>query len=352
MLGRMTVEEQRDKERGIVLLPSKKHSGMVAFSLFILCSLILLVQPSSSSTQQPPNLDPDSIYLLGDAHVVSAADADSHVRLTRPAPSSSGILRRREPLAFADPTSLSTEFSFSVTGHGHGLLLVLAAGGNLSNYVGVEFDTSKDDNVGDPNANHVGIDVGSHVSVAVANVSDVHLVLNSGEKLNAWVDYEASSKVLEVRLSKWGAQKPSDPIVSHDIDFSKIWGANPVIAGISSSNGAHSVQVVSVYSWKLSLKKVSVSNGLHSLPADPHGNNNNKFEDEHKKLCPLTVLAGVIFGTGCVAMVTFVVLFMWVIFFQKGEEESLVKIPNHPSSDVRYERIDVAVDKNALGDES
>ncbi|KAL2990906.1 hypothetical protein AAZX31_11G229600 [Glycine max] len=325
---------------------------MVAFSFFILCSLILLVQPSSSSTQQPPNLDPDNIYLLGDAHVVSAAadNGDSHVRLTRPTPSSSGILRRREPLAFSDPTSLSTEFSFSVSGHG--LLLVLAAAGNVSNYVGVEFDTSKDDNAGDPNANHVSIDVGSHVSVAIANVSDLDLVLNNGEKLQAWVDYEASSKVLEVRLSKWGEQKPSDPIVSHDIDFSKIWGKNPVIAALSSSNGAHSVQVVSVYSWRVSLKKVS--NGLHSLPADPHSNNNNnKFEDEHKKsVCPLTVLAWVIFGTGCVALVTFVVLFMWVIFFQKGEEESLVKIPDHPSSDVRYERIDVAVDKNAHDDQS
>ncbi|KHN17863.1 L-type lectin-domain containing receptor kinase S.4 [Glycine soja] len=272
MRGRMRIEEQRDrdrdKERGIVVLQSKKHSGMVAFSFFILCSLILLVQPSSSSTQQPPNLDPDNIYLL------------------------------------------------------------------------------------DPNANHVSIDVGSHVSVAIANVSDLNLVLNNGEKLQAWVDYEASSKVLEVRLSKWGEQKPSDPIVSHDIDFSKIWGKNPVIAALSSSNGAHSVQVVSVYSWRVSLKKVS--NGLHSLPADPHSNNNNnKFEDEHKKsVCPLTVLAWVIFGTGCVALVTFVVLFMWVIFFQKGEEESLVKIPDHPSSDVRYERIDVAVDKNAHDDQS
>ncbi|KAK7379330.1 hypothetical protein VNO80_04788 [Phaseolus coccineus] len=345
MSGRIRIgERDRDKER--IIVPSKKRSGMVAFSLFIFCSLILLVQPSYSSTQ-PPNLDPDSIDLLGDAHVVANNDAASHVRLTNPSPSSSGLLRRPEPLIFADATTtLSTEFSFSISGNGDGVLLVLtAASGNGSDTVAVEFDTSKDDNVGDPNSNHVGIDVGSHVSLAVANVSDVNLVLNNGEKLNAWVDYEAGSKGMEVRLSKWGEKKPSDPIVSLKIDFSKIWGGNPVYAGITASNGGHSVQVVSIYSWRLKLKKVS--NGLHSLPVDPHG----LSEDEHRRVCPLTVLAGVIFGTGCVALVTFVVLFMWVIFFQKGSEESLAKIPDH-TSDVRYERIDVAVDRNAQDDES
>lgn len=318
---------------------------MIAFSLFVFCSLILLVQPSSSSTQ-PPIIDLHSIDLLGDAHVVADNVAASYVRLTNPSPSSSGLLRRPEPLIFADATTaLSTEFSFSISGDGDGVLLVLtAASGNGSDTLAVEFDTSKDDNVGDPNSNHVGIDVGSHVSLAVANVSDVNLVLNNGEKLNAWVDYEAGSKEMQVRLGKWGEQKPSDPIVSHKIDFSKMWGGNPVFAGITSSNGGHSEQVVNIYSWRLRLKKVS--NGLHSLGVDPHG----LSEDEHRRLCPLTVLAGVIFGTGCVALVTFVVLFMWVIFFQKGAEESL-KIPDHPS-DIRYERIDVAVDKNAQDDEN
>ncbi|TKY47500.1 L-type lectin-domain containing receptor kinase VIII.2 [Spatholobus suberectus] len=337
---------QRKSHRPIETL---RHGCIVPLHLLF---LILLVQPSSSSTQ-PPSFDPDNIDLFGDAHVVVAADGVSHVRLTRPAPSSSGLLRRREPLAFAGAASLSTEFSFSVSpAAGDGLLLLLAPApaaafpGNGSDYVGVEFDTSKDDSVGDVNANRVGIDVGSHVSVAVANVSDANLVLNNGEKLNAWVDYEGSSKVLEVRLSKWGEQRPPDPIVSHSIDFVKIWGGDPVFAGISSSNGANSAQVVSVYWWRLSLREVA--KGLHSLPADPHG---NKFEDKHTKLCPLTVLAGVIFGTGCVALVTFVVLFMWVIFFHGRQEESLVKIPDHPS-DIRYERIDVAVDKNAQDDES
>ncbi|KAK7311268.1 hypothetical protein RJT34_09291 [Clitoria ternatea] len=345
----------RIEERGRVIgevVPSKR-SGMVAFSLFIFCSLILLV----SSSTQPTNFDPD-IHLFGDAHIVVSDDGSSHVTLTRASPSSSGLLLRRNPFSFSAATSLSIDFSFSVShAPGDGLLLLLvptnfsvAFPDNASfgvalekEYVGVEFDTSKDDNVGDMHANHIGIDVGSLVSVAVANVSVVDLVLNGGGKLNAWIDYEAGSKVLEVRLSELGKSRPSVPIVSHSIDLFKIWGGNPVFVGVSSSNGPNSVQVVSVYSWRLNLRKVSKS--LHS-PTDPRG-----FLDEKRKMCPLTVLAEVIFGTVCLALVTFVVLFMWAIFFQRPEEETLNKIPHHPS-DVRYERIDVAVDGNTLGGES
>ncbi|XP_027335225.1 L-type lectin-domain containing receptor kinase VIII.2-like [Abrus precatorius] len=345
----------RIQQRERAFVPSKR-SGMLAFSLFVFSSLILLVQTSSSSHI----FDPD-INLFGDAHAI-VSDGTTRVALTRPSPSSSGLLLRRKSFPFSHHTSFSTHFSFSVSpAAGDGLILVLVPGdfsgafrGNDSfgvsldsKYVAVEFDTSKDDNVGDVNANHVGIDVGSLVSVAVANVSSVNLVLNSGEKLNAWVDYEGRSKVLEVRLSKWGEPRSSLPIVSHSIDLFEIWGRNTVFVGISSSNGANSVQVVSVYSWKFSLGKISSS--LHSLPADPRNFSDHGVNDEKNKFCTLTVLARVIFGTGCVALVTFMVLFMWVIFFQRREEESLVKIPGHP---VRYERIDVAVEKNAGDDES
>lgn len=203
------------------------------------------------------------------------------------------------------------------------------------------------------NANHVGIDVGSLISVAVANVSESNLVLNNGEKLKAWVDYEAGSQRLEVRLNKLNEPKSINPIVSHTIDLFKIWGSEPVFMGLSSSNDANSVQVVRVYSWKVSLKKVP--NSLHSEPVNPEEHEQGQEQEQEqeqakldakRKYRPLTFLAGLIFGSVCVVLVTFVVLFMWVIFFHKREEESLAKLPEHPS-DVRYERIDVAVDKNA-----
>ncbi|TQD92065.1 hypothetical protein C1H46_022344 [Malus baccata] len=47
-----------------------------------------------------------------------------------------------------------------------------------------------------------GIDVGSFVSLVVCNVSELNLVLNSGERLTCWIDYDASSQRLEIRRFK------------------------------------------------------------------------------------------------------------------------------------------------------
>jgi hypothetical protein len=356
-----------------------KHSAMFEFSIFIFFTLILFIQPCYSSSSHflsnNPNFDPD-IDLFGDAKILADHSGNgTHVKLTHKSSLTAGLLLRRHPITFSNLTSFSVEFTFSISSDsGDGLLFILiphdlaaAFPGNGSyglqpsyptnSYLGVEFDTSKDDNVNDVNENHVGIDVGSLVSVAVANVSESNLVLNNGEKLKSWVDYEAESQILEVRLSKLNEPKSENPIVSHNIDLFKIWGDQSVFMGLSSSNDDNSIQVVRVYSWKVSLKNSTVSNSLQSQPVNPNEDEQQQQpqEEEEEKLDaaaakkkdrPLTFLAGVIFGTVCVVLVTFVILFMWVIFFHKHEEESLAKLPENPS-DVRYERIDVAVEKNA-----
>ncbi|KAI4306780.1 hypothetical protein L6164_030028 [Bauhinia variegata] len=329
--------------------------------IFVLCFLTLIPKPTSSSLNTNPNFDPE-IDIFGDARVV---DDGSCVTLTRPSASSSGLLLHTTPIRFADgvssnPTSFSTEFSFSISpDNGDGLLLALVPG-NVSpkfpgkgtfglslenNFLGVEFDTSMDNNVGDLNANHVGIDVGSLVSAVVGNVSSMDLILNSGEKLKSWVDYDASSKRLQVRLSRFNEPRPFNPIIAHAVDLLKLWGDKQVFVGISSSNG-NSQQLTSVYSWKFSLRKVPT--GMHSLPADPRGYSQKKHDENfrlHKRnYSPMSILAGLIFVTGCAALVTFVLLFMWAIFIGRFEE-SPAKIPTH-HADFRYEKIDVAVEKN------
>lgn len=320
--------------------------------LFVFCPLTLFVSPSSSSTQPlnlNPNFDPQ-IDLFADA-----VDGGAHVKLTRPLPSSSGLILRRNPIRFTDPTSFSTEFSFSISpDYGDGLLLVLVPS-NFSrifpakcsfglslenNYLGVEFDTSMDDNAGDLNANHVGLNLGSLVSVAVGNVSAMNLVLNSGVKLTTWIDYDASSKRLEVRLSRLGESRPFNLIFAYEIDLLKMWRGRDVFVGIISSNHGSSVQMINVYSWKLSLRKVPKS--LHSLPADPRGRSDEHLKSERNH-SPLRFLAGLIFTTGCVALIAFVLLFMWAIFFNSRHLESPLPTAD---ADIRYKRIDVAVEKN------
>ncbi|XP_045805263.1 L-type lectin-domain containing receptor kinase VIII.2-like [Trifolium pratense] len=352
---------------------------MFKFTIFIFFTLILFIQPSYSDfLSNNPNFDPD-IDLFGDAKILADHSGNgTHIKLTDKSSLTAGLLLRRQPITFSNLTSFSVEFTFSISGDvGDGLLFILiphdlaaAFPGNgsygldpsspMNSYLGVEFDTSKDDNVNDVNANHVGIDVGSLVSVAVANVSASNLVLNNGEKLKSWVDYDVGSQLLEVRLSKLNEPKSENPIVSHNLDLFKIWGDQSVFMGLSSSNDANSVQVVRVYSWKVILKNVTVTVSNSSNDANSNKDEQQQQQQQQeevikvdaaeeaakKKDRSLTLLAGVIFGTVCVVLVTFVILFMWVIFFHKHEEESLAKLPENPS-DVRYERIDVAVDKNA-----
>lgn len=45
--------------------------------------------------------------------------------------------------------------------------------------------------------------MGSLDSVIVSNVSSIDLVLSSGKKLHSWVDYDSSSKRLDVRLCEF-----------------------------------------------------------------------------------------------------------------------------------------------------
>ncbi|KAM1470941.1 hypothetical protein COP2_042663 [Malus domestica] len=337
-------------------------------------TLTLAAEPISSSEPKPlnnssgnpnPNFDSE-IFLLGDA---ALAGGGSYVNITRPSVSSSGLLLRRKPFKFiygnlSSPASFSTEFAFSMTpGGGDGLLLVFAPGdlgSRLSGkgpfgingedrFLGIEFDTEMNGDMNDLNANHIGVDVGSFVSLAVGNVSELNLVLNSGEKLKCWIDYDASSKRLEIRLGKVDESRPYNPITAYGIDLSGMWRDEDVYVGISSSNSnGNSSQISSVYSWNFRLRNVPKS--MHSLPVNPrvyldgHG---KSLSMDRRGVCPLTVLAGMIFVTGCGALVAFVVLFLSAIIISRHTEFP-AELPAKPV-DFRYEKIDVVVEKDANG---
>lgn len=334
----------------------------------IVVPLLALAGASASLSLAPgtlaglPGFD-DGISLLGDATLAAGAGASGgpHVRITRPSASSSGFLQWPKPFRFVDPssaapTSFSSEFAFSVSpGNGDGLALVLlprdfklgAEAFGLSGdrrFVGVEYDTSMDEEVGDVNANHVGVDLGSFASVSVCNVSSVGLVLSSGEKLKSWVDYDGSSKRLEVRLSKFRDPRPYDPIIAYSIDMLRMWRDEDVYVGISSSNG-NSVQTISVYSWRFKPRKVPLS--MHSLPADPRGQSGEHGKLRKRGRCPLAILAGVIFATGCGALLAFLGLFLWA-FVANRHTVFPVECPVRPV-DFKYEKINVVVKEDVEG---
>lgn len=339
------------------------------FSFLIVRFLTLDAEPISSFSLQGFNDvsigDSNSDFtLFGDAQI---ANGGSFVNLTSPSSGSGvGQIVYKKPFKFLEsnssiPVSLSSDFTFSISpGNGVGLAFVIFPTVELSKvfgrgpfgisekfdqkFVAVEYDTRKDDNVGGMNGSRVGVDVGNFASAVVSNVSSLGLLLNGGEPLRSWIDYEASSKRLEIRLGKSGTEKPYEPFISYPIDLSKMWGGREVLLGVSSSRG-NSSQISSLSSWRFRIRTVPSS--LHSEPLDPMASAEEHQEGPRKKSCFLTVLGTLIFATGCGTLLAFSLLFLWVVFI--GRHSTVApELPMNPI-ECKYDKVDVTVD-NASDD--
>ncbi|MBS4207057.1 hypothetical protein [Bacillus sp. FJAT-50079] len=101
---------------------------------------------------------------------------------------------------------------------------------------GVEFDTffNDEENIDDPNGNHVGVDLnGSVKSVVVSLIADR---LNNGNVWFAWVDYSPKTQLLEVRLSTTSF-RPVKPTVTYKVDLQAVIGSKNAYVGFSASTG-------------------------------------------------------------------------------------------------------------------
>ncbi|KAL2484785.1 Concanavalin A-like lectin family protein [Abeliophyllum distichum] len=305
---------------------------MAAFSasryfmaLFLLMNLYLKVQAEDPQNKSFAfkNFGEDSHFesqlaLYGDAKVVNGSMS---------VVSSVGSVVYKKPIKVVEGNkrkmlSFSMYFVFSMSrDNGERLAFVMTPNGFPLNvfeggsiwllgerkfrFLAVAFDTL---------SNHVGVDIDSLISVKVSNVSSINLVLNSGKRLQCWIDYVAVSKRLEVRLSKLSDIRPVDPLISYPIDLSRMWKEDEVFVGISSSSG-NSSQKCNVYSW--SFRTRSTPQWMHSEPLDPEAFRvkGEVVVDVHKRSdCGLRILAALIFGIGCGALGAFIVMFFWTIF--------------------------------------
>ncbi|KAI3809100.1 hypothetical protein L1987_25068 [Smallanthus sonchifolius] len=216
--------------------------------------------------------------LLGDAHLVG--DGDS-VQLSRSNPSSSGVILHSTPFKFTSSVSLSSNFTFEI---GNGVALVIIPANFPSKFakntsfafldeirlLGIEFDAN-----------------GCQISSSrVSNVTKISHVFNDGVKLTSWIDYRASLKRIDVRLSKFGDPKPVELLISYRIDLGEI------------------LKVTSVYSWSSEIKDVPKL--IHSIPATPF--EHSTVQAYKNKGC---FVSGFIFATGCGALAALILLFVW-----------------------------------------
>lgn len=296
-----------------------------SLSLFVFsCSLTLISNAASSlsiggTATTNPNFD------SGTVHFGDAVNGKLCAKLKGPSNSSFGLLMRAEPFKFLDgkhPTSFSSELSFSIfpgESDGDGLVLVFIPSGSWSKWLtaGGSFPLSKENKF---RAVEFDIKMDGEVEINVNGlVSSVSSVPGTGgnNELQSWIDYDPSSKRLEVRLAKSGDRRPYDPITACDVDLAEKWRDEDVRVGIASRNG-------SVCSWRFMVRKYP--NTIHSMPVEPQSYVGKEGRGEHarsgRKTCPFSVDGGLIFAALCVASVAFVGMFLWVIFVKKHMAES------------------------------
>ncbi|KAJ0721661.1 putative non-specific serine/threonine protein kinase [Helianthus annuus] len=87
--------------------------------------------------------------------------------------------------------------------------------------VGIEFDTRENVEFGDPNDNHIGINLGSIVSTITVNVSEFGVDLKNGAIQRAWIDYHGQDRFLEIRLGSDSQGYPTKPVFAGKLDISE-----------------------------------------------------------------------------------------------------------------------------------
>ncbi|KAJ7950216.1 L-type lectin-domain containing receptor kinase VIII.2 [Quillaja saponaria] len=262
----------------------------IALTFFILFFKTLAADPVSSFSFSEFQKDPkfkSNFSLYGDANVVNGGHA---VQLSGSVSSAAGRVMYKKPIKLVE--GLSTR-----------------------KIISVKFSTLRDPKNGDFVKNNVAINLGN-LSAKVRNTSSVNMSQSSGGKSYAWIDYEAGSKRLEVRLSEYGDLRPSEPVLWLEIDFSKMWEKEEMFVGLSPFKGNAS-QICYVYSL------------------EPYG--------KPRTDCLLRVLAAMIFGAGCGAVTASFVLYFWTIFGNRQPvvPEQYVMQP----VDFEYKKVNVVVEK-------
>jgi hypothetical protein len=189
-----------------------------------------------------------------------------------------------------NPISFSVQYQFTMPSAGgigdadgvgaDGLTFAIAASptvgqvgiglgyGGTPRSIAVEYDTYNngiDDNghSDNNNGNHIGIDVNGNLnSVAFKPISTR---LNDGGIWNNWVDYNAETKVLEVRLSQ-SSERPSTADLSYSVDLSAVLASNQAYLGFTASTGSGYEQH-QINSFKFSGNEEPNANGIDYEPA-------------------------------------------------------------------------------------
>jgi Legume lectin domain len=189
----------------------------------------------------------------------NAAQAGNVLRLTPALFGQSGSAFTDNLVPLGGLASFSTYFQFQITNSGgisdedgtgaDGIVFAIqtqnntagGAGGGLGYFgitpsVGIEFDTFNNGvGAGDPNGNHVGININGSVFSTVTQTEPT--LFNDGNIWNAWVDYDGTGNNLEVRWSQTNV-RPTLPGLASNVNLATVLGQNNAFLGFTAGTGS------------------------------------------------------------------------------------------------------------------
>ncbi|CAN4115876.1 unnamed protein product [Withania somnifera] len=177
---------------------------------------------------------------------------------------------------FAFTLSPSPGFPGAQGDHFLGVLNATNNGKDTNHIFMVEFDTMNGHNEGvDTDGNHIGININDMASIAsqpanyyVNGTSKTEEVyLQRGESIQAWIDYDGVSKVVNVSVSPMSVSKPIKPLISKDIDLS-LWLKGIMYAGFSAATGEKASSHY-ILGWSFRLNGSADPLDLAKLPVAP-----------------------------------------------------------------------------------
>ncbi|KAF3776313.1 putative L-type lectin-domain containing receptor kinase S-7 [Nymphaea thermarum] len=274
----------------------KSYSRCYFFLLSLVSFLLSYASCAENASFDFPSFTIRNLTLLGDAYLRNGT-----IGLTReinvPA-SSSGSVLYNSPFRFFDPASNSSasffsRFVFSITNanpgsYGDGITFFLSPNNETigspgrflglvnssspddNKFIAVEFDTFFDAGLGDPNANHVGLDVGNLSSIQTLDAGSVGIDLKNGTSITAWIEYRNDMNRLMTWMS-YTSLKPLNPQFSVDIDLSKYFEEFMYVGFSGSTEGSTELHTIEEWSFQTDGLESKGLSPPHSVATDGEG---------------------------------------------------------------------------------
>ncbi|KAF3951191.1 hypothetical protein CMV_023129 [Castanea mollissima] len=164
-----------------------------------------------------------------------------------------------EGLAFL----IAPDLSIPDASYGQWLGLTNASndGKQANQIVAIEFDTEKQDY--DPNDNHVGLNINSVNSTATVSLDDYNIELSPEvpTSYSVWVQYNGTSKVMEVYMVQDGQPKPEKPLLNETINLKQHVNKKSYF-GFAASTGDPQIELNCVLKWSLEIDDLQKKSDL------------------------------------------------------------------------------------------